>query len=178
MAQTQDSSSKERSVAVAIIGAISAIIVALVAGFVALDETGHLPWQESCQVKLQLTEPTEGSRVPNGKNGVEISGKACDLNGDEGWLFDLDLGDHYYYEVYDDNPGPAVVHSGIWHFEDSPIGSPGDHNVRYIITLVDASQACSIRLQTAALIDENYKFRSFPPGCRIVDSIDVYVTYL
>lgn len=72
MVETQDSSSKERSVAVAIIGAIGTIIVALVAGFVTLDETGHLPWQESCQVKLQLTNPTEGSKVPNGGNGVEV----------------------------------------------------------------------------------------------------------
>lgn len=122
----------------------------------------------------------EDEIISNGANGVVISGNACGLGGDSGWLFDFDPGDGYYYDdIGGSTPTPVVQAGqiGIWRFPDSPIGDPGDQSKRYTITLVLASPACDKSLRSAPQIDGDYKVRAFPAGCSVVQKVDVYVTY-
>jgi hypothetical protein len=134
----------------------------------------------SCLVNLRITAPAEDTIVSNGASGLVIKGTACGLGSDSGWLFDFDPDDGYYYDDYaGSTPTPAVQSSlsGSWQFPDSPIGNPGDKDKHYTITLVLASQACDKLLRSEQQIDGDYKLRTFPAGCKVVEKIDVYVTY-
>ena len=58
-----------------------------------------------CQDKLRLTGPAEDASFKSGSQAVlTVTGAACDLGSDSGWLFDHDPDDHYYY---DDSTGSA-----------------------------------------------------------------------
>jgi hypothetical protein len=134
----------------------------------------------TCVAKLRITSPAEDSVIAKGADGVSISGTACGLSSDSGWLFDFDTEDGYYYDFGGTVPGPVVQRSqsGIWKFSDSPIGNQGDQNKHYVITLVLAPPECDNYLRTAPQIEGDYKLRSFPPraGCIIAGKVDVYVT--
>jgi hypothetical protein len=133
----------------------------------------------TCLAKLHIDKPAEGAVIPNGNRMAPIVGTACDLGSDSGWLFDFDPEDGYYYDDYTGStPAPAVQppRSGLWQFPDAPIGSSGDQNNLYTITLVLASPSCDKSLRSEPLIEGNYKIKYFPPGCTVVQKVDVYVT--
>jgi hypothetical protein len=52
-----------------------------------------------CLSKLMMSSPASGQHVA-GVVGVQLSGAACGLANEYGWVFDHDIEDHYYYEVY------------------------------------------------------------------------------
>jgi hypothetical protein len=134
------------------------------------------PSSPHCPSKLAITSPTNGQQV-SGAAGVQVSGIACGLVNEYGWVFDHDTEDHYYYEVYPNNPSPAVLQNGNWTVLDQPIGSPGDLNKTYFVTLVLASGACNTALLNMPQISGDYKVLTFPAGCQIVQEINVSVTY-
>lgn len=127
-------------------------------------------------MKLKITSPANGIHV-SGSTGVLVSGTACGLTNETVWLFDLDYGSNYYYEDYRDTPGPVTSRDGAWSIDDSPIGNQGDSNTKYTLTLVLASQSCSAALLALQPVDGDYKIVSMPPGCQIIQGVDVYVTY-
>jgi hypothetical protein len=129
-----------------------------------------------CLSKLMMTSPTSGQHV-SGAAGVQVSGAACGLANEYGWVFDRDTDDHYYYEVYPNNPGPLVLQNGPWTVLDQPIGSPGDSNKTYFVALVLASSACNTALLNMPQIDGDYKVLTFPVGCQVVQEVNVSVTY-
>jgi hypothetical protein len=134
----------------------------------------------TCSAMLRITAPAEDAIIANGGNGVVVSGTACDLGSDSGWLFDFDPQDGYYYDDYSGStPAPVVQPSqtGAWQFPDSPIGDPGDQNKLYVITLVLAPPSCARSLSSEPQIDGDYKLRTLPAECSIADQVDVYVTY-
>jgi hypothetical protein len=138
------------------------------------------PTSYTCLKKLQITSPHEGTYIANGQeDNILISGTACDLGTSSGWLFDYDPEDGYYYSDYSGGkPSPVVRPSqaGVWYFNDSPIGAPGDNHKMYTITLVLASPACDKALQAMPEIGGDYKIRGLPLGCYPAAAIDVYVS--
>lgn len=130
----------------------------------------------ACTTKLRIRSPAEGTKI-SGSEGVLIKGYACDLVNDDGWLFDFDYHDKYYHEDYSQSPGPIILSDGSWSFLDQPVGSKGDRHVPYSVTLVLADQQCNAALLAATPVGGDYRFRKFPPGCRIVGSRNVYVTW-
>jgi hypothetical protein len=114
----------------------------------------------------------------SGSKGVIISGQAVGLNGESGWLFDYDPGDHTYYEDYQSSRGPIVTINGSWSFTSDTIGNSGGKSKHFLITIVRASSACNSALLAAPPDNEGtYKFTSFPSGCQIDDQVDVVVTW-
>lgn len=138
------------------------------------------PATVACQDKLSLTSPVEDKSFTSGSNAVmNISGTACNLGSDTGWLFDYGSEDKYYYADYSGStPSPVAQgpESSTWRFPDIGIGDPGDQAKRYTITLVLASPSCAKYLLTTQ-IDGDYKVPTFPAVCAIADKRDVYVTY-
>lgn len=139
------------------------------------------PTASTCPSKLSLTGPAEDTSFTSGSNkALSITGTACNLGGDTGWLFDYDSDDHYYYDDYNGNAPAAAVpasQSGTWTYPDGGIGDSGDQNKPYTITLVLASPSCAKRLLTAPAIDGDHKWKSLPAGCTVVGIRHVYVTY-
>jgi hypothetical protein len=129
-----------------------------------------------CPDRLTITSPVAGQDV-TGRDGVRVLGTACGLAGADGWLFDHDGEDPYYYEVFPDDPGPAVTRDGAWTTIDEPIGGPGDNDKTYDLTLVLASPACDHALRALRPTDGDYKTLAFPTGCRVVRQVPVSVTY-
>ena len=134
-----------------------------------------------CQGMLTITGPPEDASITSGSDKTfYITGTACGLRGDTGWLFDYDSDDHYYYDDYNGTVPTAAVRatqSGNWKFPDVGIGDSGDQNKLYTITLVLASPLCAQRLRTAPPVDGDYKWKTFPAGCTVSGMRDVYVTY-
>jgi hypothetical protein len=134
----------------------------------------------ACTSKLSLTGPSEDTSFTSGNNkALPITGTACDLGSDSGWLFDYDPDDHYYYDDYNGNTPVAAVpasHSGGWEYPDGDIGDSGDQRKLYTITLVLATPSCAKRLLTAPPVDGDYKWKAFPRGCKAIGKRDVYVT--
>lgn len=130
----------------------------------------------ACTTKLRITSPAGGTKI-SGPQGVLIKGRSCDLVNDDGWLFDFDYHDHYYHEDYSQSPGPVILSDGSWTFLDQPVGSKGDKDVPYSVTLMLADQQCNAALLAAKPVGGDYRFKAFPVGCRIVDSRNVYVTW-
>jgi hypothetical protein len=169
---------------IAIITALSAVAAAIIAGGFGLasvyagkdDSASTSSSGSECPKKLSLKSPASGAQV-SGKKGVIIKGVACSLDKDTGWIFELDTTDHYYYEAYDDDPGPLILNDGGWVYPDSPIGDKGDRKKRITITLVLASPSCQSALLDQKPSNGAYKFREFPKACRVVDSVDVFVTW-
>jgi hypothetical protein len=139
------------------------------------------PAASACSRQLSLTGPSEGSSFTSGnEKTLFITGTACDLADDTGWLFDYDSADHYYYDDYPDTTPSAAVptsQSGIWTYPDAAIGDSGDQRKLYVITLVLATPSCARTLRTTAAIDGDYKWMTLPTGCKVVGSRDIYVTY-
>lgn len=129
-----------------------------------------------CNKKLTITTPRPG-QLETGHLGARVTGMACGLSFQYGWLFDHDGEDPYYYEVFPDSPGPVVHGNGKWSTIDQPIGGPGDVDKTYYLTLVLASASCDNALRQLRPTDGDYKLLGFPPGCRIVANLPVTVTY-
>jgi hypothetical protein len=148
-------------------------------GAIATDPAS--PAAGTCTSMLSLTGPSEDSSFTSGKNkALPITGIACDLGNDTGWLFDYDSDDHYYYDDYNGNSPVAAVpasHSGGWEYPDGGIGDSGDQRKPYTITLVLATPSCAKQLLTTSPIDGDYKWKAFPRGCTVAGKRDVYVTY-
>lgn len=136
--------------------------------------TALTPSTPSCAKTLTITAPTNGLKIENGGNGVEVDITACGLQqGDAGWLFDYDTGGETYN--LDGNGGPIVTSNGSATFNDSPIGDSGDINKNTKITLVLANSLCT---QALNQIDfQNAAPTHLPSGCQIEAQVDVYVTY-
>jgi hypothetical protein len=130
----------------------------------------------SCSSTLAITSPTDGQQF-SGADGVPVSGTACGLADEDGWLFDSDGEDPYYYEVYPNDPGPVVQQNGPWTTIDQPIGEQGDDHKTYYLTLVLASANCDTFLRNMRPIDSDLKILRFPPDCRIAQTVSVVVTY-
>ena len=130
----------------------------------------------ACPSKLMITSPTDGQQV-SGAVGVQVTGTACGLVAEYGWVFDHDSEDPYYYEVYPSTPGPIVQGNGAWSVLDQPIGSQGDVGKPYFLTLVLASATCNAALENIPQVDGDYKVLTFPTGCQIIQSVRVVVTY-
>ncbi len=124
---------------------------------------------------LTITSPRAGEQVA-GQAGVRVTGTACGLSGDSGWLFDSDTIDKYYYEVYPDDPGPVVESNGSWATVDQPIGDPADRHKSYDLTLVLASPSCADALRALQPTNGDLKTLAFPAGCRIAGQVRVLVT--
>jgi hypothetical protein len=135
----------------------------------------------ACPSPLSLTGPPDGSSFTSGDNkALSITGTACRLAGDTGWLFDYDPADQYYYDDYPDTMPSAAVptsQTGAWTYSDGAPGDSGDQHKRYVIILVLADPNCARTLRTTAAIDGDYKWKQFPAGCKVVGSRDVYITY-
>lgn len=129
-----------------------------------------------CNKKLTITTPKPGQHE-TGRPGARVTGVACGLNFQYGWLFDSDGQDPYYYEVFADSPGPVVQGNGKWSTIDQPIGGPGDVDKTYYLTLVLASASCDNALRQLQPTDGDYKLLGFPSGCQIVAKVPVTVTY-
>jgi hypothetical protein len=133
----------------------------------------------TCAPSIKLTYPPNGKVIGNGAGGVNIKGTACGLGDNSAWLFEWDSEDKYYYADYNGS-GPSPLNlptQGSWHFEDKPIGNPGDDQKEYILTLVLASTACNQALLQASTIISDGRILHLPTECRIVDQRDVYVSY-
>jgi hypothetical protein len=143
--------------------------------------TARPPTAPACPNPLSLTGPPDGSSFTSGDNkSLSITGTACGLAGDTGWLFDYDPADQYYYDDYPDTTPSAAVptsQTGAWTYSDGAPGDSGDQHKRYVITLVLANPTCAHTLGTTAAIDGDYKWKQFPIGCKVVGSRDVYITY-
>lgn len=164
---------RRTDVIIAVIAAVGIAVAALIAA---------KPWHHAnpCAMPLTVISPSAGQHV-NGAQGVEVTGKACDLDTATGWLFDYDLNDEHYYMDYPvnspHNAAPIIVNNGSWSYNDAPIGSSGDQNQTYGITVVLASSTCTKKLKSAKPnSDGDIKFKSFPPGCKVETSVDVEVT--
>lgn len=138
----------------------------------------------TCPIKLRITSPASGTLITVAKGNtpaVLITGDACGLNHEDGWLFDYDTGDgNYYLDVPQDanSPMPVVTDNGHWSFYDNPIGNQGDNHKITRVTIVLASMTCDKTLRAAKLdSDGNYVFNSLPPGCVRDDSTDIVVTW-
>lgn len=145
--------------------------------------TSGLPTPKSsatCLTKLlRLTVPVEDAIIANGSKEITFHGTACGLGSDSGWLFDYDPEKGFYFFDYNGStPAPAVQpgQSGAWQFPESSIGDPGDQNKRYIVTLVLASPSCARSLLAVPQTDGDYKVRTIPATCTVVEKVDVYVT--
>jgi hypothetical protein len=167
--------SNRTQLTIAIVTALGLIIAALIA---------TKPWVRNhpCSTNLEVTSPTAGQHV-SGAQGVEVTGTACGVNnGFTGWLFDYDINDEYYYMDYPtgsrNNAAPIIVGNGGWAYNDAPIGSRGDKNQTYGIAVVLAPPTCTNELKRAKLdAAVDIKFKTFPPGCQVEDTVDVVVTY-
>ena len=204
---------QKKQVLIAIITAISAIIVALLAyaGVVytanktdsSQPTASHSTSSQSnqgaslsssasvspapsstCPIKLRITSPASGTLITAVKGhspAVLITGDACGLNHEDGWLFDYDTGDgNYYLDVPQDanSPMPVVTDNGQWSFYDNPIGNQGDDHKITRVTIVLASMTCDKTLRAAnPNSDGDYVFNSLPPGCVRDDSTDIVVTW-
>jgi hypothetical protein len=160
---------------------VPALISALAALGVALLYAKPWSHPDSCPVNLTITSPSAGQAV-DGAEGIEVVGKSCGMSGSTGWLFDYDLSDEHYYMDYPvsspNNAAPIIVSNGGWSYNDSPIGSPGDVNQTYGITVVLASPPCTKELESAKPdASGDIIFKTFPSGCKIEDAVDVEVTY-
>lgn len=131
----------------------------------------------ACGKHLRIVAPAQNYRITDGNAGVAVQVDACDLNGDTGWIFDFDpAGDQTYY--LDGTPpfGPIAPSDGSWHIVDQGLGSPGDVNTPHIIYLVEAAPQCDRALHAAKPnADGNVIYKTLPPGCSVVDSVDVTV---
>jgi hypothetical protein len=167
-------SNRRTQLTVAIISALAAVIVALI--YVK-------PWQHPnpCRANLTITSPNPGQHV-DGAHGVEVTGRACNMSGLTGWLFDYGVDDEHYYMDYStnstNNAEPIIVNNGRWAYHDGPMGTPGDRNRTYGITVVLASTTCTKELELAKPdTSRNIKFKRLPSGCKVEDSVNVDVTY-
>ncbi len=161
---------------IAIIGAFGLILAALIPALITQ------PWHHDnpCVENLTITSPSDGQSVTSGPTrGVKVTGTACNLNGDTGWLFDHDLNDGYYYLDYSTNsPTPVADNNGSWAYYDADIGNKGDKNAAYQIATVLASPTCTKELESAKTDPSgDIKFKSFPSGCQIESTVGVVVTY-
>ncbi len=172
----EPSPGNHNALVIAIIGALGAIIAALVPVLITQ------PWHHDnpCAKNLTITSPRDGQSVASSPTrGVKITGTACDLKGSTGWLFDHDLNDGYYYLDYStDSPSPVTDSNGSWAYYDTDIGSKGDKNVTYQIATVLASPVCTKELKRVkADSSGDFRFKNFPSGCQVEDTVDVVVTY-
>jgi hypothetical protein len=101
------------------------------------------------------------------------------MSGRTGWLFDYDPNDGYYYLDYSTNsPSPVAIADGNWAYYDTPIGNKGDRNQTYGITVVLATGACTKALEKSKPDSAgDFRFKTFPSGCQVVDTVDVVVNY-
>lgn len=133
----------------------------------------------TCLTELRLTAPLEDAIIANGSKEITFHGTACGLGSDSGWLFDYDPEQGFYFFDYNGStPAPAVQpgQNGAWQFPESSIGDHGDQNKRYVITLVLASPSCAKILLAVPQTDGDYKVRTIPKICTVVEKVDVYVT--
>jgi hypothetical protein len=129
----------------------------------------------ACPASLQLTMPQNGQQV-NGQAGVEITGTACGLATNTGWIFEYDAFDQNYYLVYDPNSGPQPIatNDGPFAILDKPIGDPGDSQKTYVLDAVLATPQCAAIIKAKQSdADGNYVFHPLPPGCQIVSHVDI-----
>ncbi|MEW9533844.1 hypothetical protein [Microbispora sp. NPDC049125] len=169
------------AIVVAVIGAGGVVAAAAIsAALTSSDEpsrptpsqvTGSPP--SDCHPKIKIkTRP--GQKI-SGPDGIRLTGTACGLGDEYGWLFDFDPYDGYYYRA---GEGPVVTENGPWSFHDAPIGDPGDRGKLYSLTLVRASKECSDAiLRQSPDGAGNVKYRAFPKGCSIDASITVFETW-
>ena len=165
----------------AIIGALAVIFAAILAALipVLITQPRH-HFGNRCIENLTIKSPSDGQPVTSSPTqGVDVTGTACNLNGSTGWLFDHDLGDGYYFLDYSTNsPTPVADNNGGWAYYDMNVGNKGDKNVAYQITAVLASPLCTEELEGAKADSAGYiKFRNFPSGCQVEDTVGVVVTY-
>jgi hypothetical protein len=165
---------RRTQIVVAIIAALGVVIVALISA---------KPWHHNnpCPQILTITSPSAGQHV-DGAQGVEVTGKSCSMGESTGWLFDYDTNDEHYYMDYPvnspDNAAPIIVSNGGWSYDDAPIGSPGDRDQTYGITVVLASSTCTKKLESAKPDAQgDIRYTSFPSGCMVETTVDVEVTY-
>jgi hypothetical protein len=127
---------------------------------------------------LRITSPQAKQVVGDGATGVLVTVTACSLNGDTGWLFDFDPADRTYTLDGTAPYMPIATGNGTFHFNNQPIGDPGDNGKTHTIVLVDASAPCAAVLAKATP-DQNGDVRltGLPGGCAEADRVDVLVTY-
>jgi hypothetical protein len=170
------------AVLVALVGAVSAVVVADInksapaATTTPPPPTGTTPASTTppkCPRPVRLTAPENGAEI-NGIDGVKVTGRTCDVRpGESVWLFDYDAYDKNSYLVYDQNSGPrpaATLNDVEFVVLDQPIGDPGDKHKTYTIRAVVANGECAKTITKAAADPEgNYVFPQLPAGCIVAD---------
>lgn len=164
------------AVVTAVLGVVGAVVVATIERGPAAPPPKVINVAAGCATPtLRLTSPRPDQAVRSA-TGVRVTGSACGLRGDSGWLFDSDSVDPYYYEVYPDDPGPAVDRNGNWATVDKPIGDSTDQAKPYVLTLVLASPPCADALRAMQPTDGDLKTLAFPAGCRVAGHVQLLVT--
>jgi hypothetical protein len=124
-----------------------------------------------------VTSPTANEIHVIYPAGIVLSGTACGLTNEYGWVFNLDNGDGYYHEDYIGGISkPRIVGNGPWQVEDRPIGSANDPGLPYTIVVVLADQDCNSKLLAIKIKDKDYRTRKLPATCKIAGQRTVYVS--
>lgn len=158
----------------AFLSALFAYVFGLLPGRDPSDDDGPGP---SCeQPTLSITAPNDGELI-RGREGVKLTGDACRLGENTGWIFDFDPAQNTYFASHHGSPAPTITDDGQWRFNDTPVGDPGDTDKEYQIVVVLASPACSSALAALPLDDGDLFAEALPATCFIADEVTIVVTY-
>ncbi|WP_143268568.1 hypothetical protein [Amycolatopsis vastitatis] len=191
--ENQSSDKKSRSthavvtVVVAVITTIGGVTTAIIAN--SKDSTGNSGSATSAVVTLPVTSlpsstlpapPAESVAITSpkpgqsvvGRQGVQLTGTAQNLDGKLLRIFDL-ADDHKYYLI---TGVPVPVANGQWSFFDPQVGSttPDDDGHAFTLTVTMADASCNGTLDTATPNGEgDIVYQILPAGCRKLASVEI-----